>query len=109
MCLFLIVGDQIFPTNFHPAVPLDDVVWLVDSMEREGWTFINSLKLLRQNKFPADYSPTEWVAGMILWNIFEGIVLECSLFFVENRNTKRGTIFTSQNVSFSLCRSATGV
>ncbi|CAH3165887.1 unnamed protein product, partial [Porites evermanni] len=29
-------GDQIFPTNFHPAVPLDDVVWLVDSMEREG-------------------------------------------------------------------------
>ena len=36
ICLFLIVGDQIFPTNFHPAVPLDDVVWLVDSMEREG-------------------------------------------------------------------------
>ncbi|CAH3139718.1 unnamed protein product [Porites lobata] len=29
-------GDQIFPTNFHPAVPLDDVVWLVNSMEREG-------------------------------------------------------------------------
>ena len=86
MCLFLIVGDQIFPTSFHPAVPLDDVVWLVDSIEREGWTFINSLKLLRQNKFPADYSPTEWVAGMILWNIFKGIVLEWWIFLVENKH-----------------------
>lgn len=73
MCPFLIVGDQIFPANFHPTVPLDDVV---DSMEREGRTFITSLKLLRINKFPADYNPAEWVAGMILWNIFEGIVLE---------------------------------
>lgn len=53
LCLFLIVGDQIFPANFHPAVPLDDVVWLVNSMQREGRTFINSLKLLHRNKFPA--------------------------------------------------------
>ena len=60
--LFIIAGNQIHPAQHHPAVPLEDVVWLSDCMQN-GQTFQEAIKVLRQNKFPDNYDPHPWFPG----------------------------------------------
>ncbi|KAJ7388148.1 hypothetical protein OS493_039542 [Desmophyllum pertusum] len=57
------IGNQIYPAQDHPAVPLEDVIWLADRMENDGQTFQDAIKLLRQTKFPDNYDPYHWVTG----------------------------------------------
>ena len=69
-CPYFIEGGQIHPVQHHPAVPLDDVIWLAGCME-DGHAFVDSIKLLRRKHFPVNYDPHPWVPGkMQLWNYF---------------------------------------
>lgn len=65
-----IEGDQIHPAQHHPAVPLDDIIWLAGYMEN-GHAFVDAIKMLRRKHFPVNYEPHPWVPGkMQLLNYF---------------------------------------
>ena len=47
----------------HPAVPLDDVLWLQETIVNEGIPFEEAIRLLRKKMFPEDYEPCTWIEG----------------------------------------------
>ena len=52
----------------HPAVPIDDVVWLNTFMTNSGGEpvpFEDAILMLRWKLFPFMHDPHPWVEGMI--------------------------------------------
>jgi len=52
----------------HPAVPIDDIMWLNTFMTNSGGEpvpFENAILMLRRKLFPFMHDPHPWVEGMI--------------------------------------------
>jgi hypothetical protein len=65
-----IISCSIFPTGnplqSHPAVPIEDLLWLRDYMDNgtEKKTFADAIYILRRKLFPFMHNPHQWVEGI---------------------------------------------
>ena len=60
-CVY-IVGN---PLKEHPAVPLEEILWLNNAFNiRDSVAFHKGLLLLRRKLFPFEHNPHSWITGI---------------------------------------------
>ena len=65
------------PVKQHPAVPIEEVLWLNRCVEEDGVPFDSAVRNLRRKLFPFMYDPKPWVEGNVTY-----ITFVCTVFFV---------------------------